>query len=258
MPFSIKRVIIDKPGGKKVHGDIWKDTDEEYLDASTGVLARVYRSSSEATDRQAEIFSSQQCHFKPFKWYQESSDLTTEWPEQDLTSLLPSGMAGRDGCSSSCWMCMLRFWTPKDPAVFGLTPSAGAASAPVTSSSHSDVCMSSGCYSTLSSSSETCCSALLCWPVFSPSFSPKMLSKAWLTINLLFILACCKLEMWPLQVKWVKWPHMSGTVRLFFVFCSYTGQKIIPCSSHDWERRWLSHHKGHNFLMCVHFFCFVF
>jgi len=35
--------------GKKVHVDMWKDIDEEYLDAYIGV-AGVYRSCSEATD----------------------------------------------------------------------------------------------------------------------------------------------------------------------------------------------------------------
>ena len=80
------------------------------------------------THRQEEIFSGQQCHFRPLKWYQESSDL----PEQDLTSLPPSGLSGRDGCSSfhSCstqgqrwqWMNVLSLSeenAPSDLARYG-------------------------------------------------------------------------------------------------------------------------------------------
>lgn len=54
MPLSLKRVIIAMTNleGKKVHGDKWKDIDEEFLDAYIGVLllAGVYRSCNEATD----------------------------------------------------------------------------------------------------------------------------------------------------------------------------------------------------------------
>ncbi|XP_029995668.1 piggyBac transposable element-derived protein 4-like isoform X2 [Sphaeramia orbicularis] len=54
MPLSLKRVIIAMTNleGRKVHGDMWKDMDEEYLDAYIGVLllAGVYRSCNEATD----------------------------------------------------------------------------------------------------------------------------------------------------------------------------------------------------------------
>lgn len=54
MPLSLKRVIIAMTNleGKKVHGDMWKDIGEEYLDAYIGVLllAGVYRSCNEATD----------------------------------------------------------------------------------------------------------------------------------------------------------------------------------------------------------------
>lgn len=53
MPLSLKRLIIAMTNleGKKVHGDMWKDIDEEYLDAYIGVLlAGVYRSCNEATD----------------------------------------------------------------------------------------------------------------------------------------------------------------------------------------------------------------
>ncbi|XP_051783376.1 piggyBac transposable element-derived protein 4-like, partial [Erpetoichthys calabaricus] len=54
MPLSLKRIIITMTNleGKKVHGDMWKDIDEEYLDAFIGVplLAGVYRSCNEATD----------------------------------------------------------------------------------------------------------------------------------------------------------------------------------------------------------------
>lgn len=54
MPLSLKRVIIAMTNleGKKVQGDMWKDIDEEYLDAYIGVLllAGVYRSCNEATD----------------------------------------------------------------------------------------------------------------------------------------------------------------------------------------------------------------
>ena len=54
MPLSLKKVIIAMTNleGKKVYGDIWKDLDEEYLDAYIGVLllAGVYRSCNEATD----------------------------------------------------------------------------------------------------------------------------------------------------------------------------------------------------------------
>uniref|UniRef100_A0A665ULX8 PiggyBac transposable element-derived protein domain-containing protein n=1 Tax=Echeneis naucrates TaxID=173247 RepID=A0A665ULX8_ECHNA len=53
MPLTLKRVIIAMTNleGKKVHGDMWKDIDEEYLDAYIGVLllAGVYRSCNEAT-----------------------------------------------------------------------------------------------------------------------------------------------------------------------------------------------------------------
>ncbi|XP_037550296.1 piggyBac transposable element-derived protein 4-like [Nematolebias whitei] len=52
MPLSLKKVIIALTNleGKKVHGDTWKDIDEECLDAFIGVLllAGVYRSSNEA------------------------------------------------------------------------------------------------------------------------------------------------------------------------------------------------------------------
>ncbi|XP_037553572.1 piggyBac transposable element-derived protein 4-like [Nematolebias whitei] len=52
MPLSLKKVIIAMTNleGKKVHGDTWKDIDEECLDAFIGVLllAGVYRSSNEA------------------------------------------------------------------------------------------------------------------------------------------------------------------------------------------------------------------
>ncbi|XP_037533781.1 piggyBac transposable element-derived protein 4-like [Nematolebias whitei] len=52
MPLSLKKVIIAMTNleGKKVHGDTWKDIDEECLDALIGVLllAGVYRSSNEA------------------------------------------------------------------------------------------------------------------------------------------------------------------------------------------------------------------
>ncbi|XP_060720777.1 piggyBac transposable element-derived protein 4-like [Tachysurus vachellii] len=54
MPLSLKKVIISMTNleGKKVHGDMWNDIDEECLNAYIGVLllAGVYRSSNEATD----------------------------------------------------------------------------------------------------------------------------------------------------------------------------------------------------------------
>lgn len=46
MPLSLKKVImaITALEGKKVHGDIWNDSDEEYLNAYNGaLLAAVYR-----------------------------------------------------------------------------------------------------------------------------------------------------------------------------------------------------------------------
>ncbi|XP_040268703.1 piggyBac transposable element-derived protein 4-like [Bufo bufo] len=54
MPLSLKKVIIAMTNleGKKVHGNMWNDINEECLDAYIGVLllAGVYRSYNEATD----------------------------------------------------------------------------------------------------------------------------------------------------------------------------------------------------------------
>ncbi|KAM9495978.1 uncharacterized protein Hap1MRO34_022041 isoform 2-T2 [Clarias gariepinus] len=54
MPLSLKKIIIAMTSleGKKVHGDMWNDIDEEYLDAYIGVLllAGVYKSSNKVTD----------------------------------------------------------------------------------------------------------------------------------------------------------------------------------------------------------------
>lgn len=41
------------------------------------------------THQRPEQFSRQYCQFRPFKWYQESSDSTTQIPEQDVTILPP-------------------------------------------------------------------------------------------------------------------------------------------------------------------------
>ena len=54
LPLSLKKVIIAMTNleGKKVHGNKWKDIDETYLVAYSGVLllAGVYRSSNEASE----------------------------------------------------------------------------------------------------------------------------------------------------------------------------------------------------------------
>lgn len=54
IPFQLKKIIMNMTNleGKKVFGDLWKDIDEECLDAYIGLhlLAGVYRSCNEATD----------------------------------------------------------------------------------------------------------------------------------------------------------------------------------------------------------------
>lgn len=114
MPLSLKRIIITMINleGKKVHGDMWKDIDEEYLDAFIGVLllAGVYRCCNEATDSLWDastgrniFWATMSLHTFDIILIQESSDLTTKRPDRGLASLLPSGMSGRDGCSFFHW-----------------------------------------------------------------------------------------------------------------------------------------------------------
>lgn len=105
MPLSLERIIITMINleGKK---SPWRH-DEEYLDAFIGVLlAGVYRCCNEATDRLWDastgrniFWATMSLHTFDIILIQESSDLTTERPDRGLTSLLPSGMSGRDGCS---------------------------------------------------------------------------------------------------------------------------------------------------------------
>lgn len=76
----------------KVHGDVWNDIGEEYLDIClrlavfTNPVMRTLIVSGRR--RQAETFSGQQCSSNDFKRFQKIQ--TAEAAEQHLTHLLPS------------------------------------------------------------------------------------------------------------------------------------------------------------------------